>query len=67
MPAISVNIQALKCLFKSEQYFKSPKIFIHLSPFSGLPLLFEPAMSPNCSVKLTSGQASFSFFAFQPH
>lgn len=67
MPVISVNIQALKCVFKSEQYFKRPKIFIHLSPFSGLPLLFEPAMSTNCSLKLISGQAFFSFFVFQPH
>lgn len=67
MPTISVNIQALKCIFKSEQYFKSPKILIHLSPFVGLPLLFEPAMSTNCSVKLISGQASFSFFPSQPY
>lgn len=66
MPTISVNIQALKCIFKSEQYFKSPKILIHLSPFVGLPLLFEPAMSTNCSVCQAYFRSGFLLFLSIP-
>lgn len=47
-PVIPVNTQVLRCMLKSEWYFKSPKMTTHFSPLSGLPLLLERPVSRKC-------------------
>lgn len=66
IPVMSVNIQALRRIFKSQWHFKTPKMTIHVSPFGGLPLLLECPMSRHCSVSQIHFMVAFFLLLLIP-